>query len=383
MTYPFYQPSASHAEALLNRNQHVKTPNVGLFFGRFYDGFQSDWNIERDSKKSFIERTARLASQKEHEVYAQALAQRQRSLCESLGGVCMELQTTGPFVTGSGISHPVENGFTFHPTLGLPYLPASGVKGLLRGWVETWMEHTSQEAKDALIADWFGYSATRANEASAAGNLVFFDALPAGMTSMACDIMTPHMGGWYEKGDSINAAHFDQVAPGDWHSPVPVPFLVVESGVKFLWAIAPRLSGDTAIDKQRRQAAAAALAQLKLALEWVGAGTKTAVGYGRMVDMATEDAQKTIAALASSGIALGEEVWEAAKLSWNKGKVELSVQGNGKSAMPLTQQKAHDMCANLSAEDQERLKKKGKTITARAVVKVKGNLCELVSLNSL
>lgn len=380
MTYPFYQPSASHAEALLHRNQHLKTPNVGLFFGRFYDGFQPDWGIERDSKKSFIERTARLASQREHEEYAQKLADRQQRLCESLGGVCMTLQTTGPFVTGSGISHPVENGFTFHPTLGLPYLPASGVKGLLRGWVETWMEHTDQTAKDALIADWFGYST---KEASAAGNLVFFDALPAGLTSMACDIMTPHMGGWYEKGDSINATNFAQVAPGDWHSPVPVPFLVVQSGVKFLWGIAPRLSGDAANDAQRREQARQALAQLKLALEWVGAGAKTAVGYGRMVDTAAEEAQKSVANLASSGIALGEEVWEAAKLSWDKGKVELSVRGDGKSAAPLAQQKARDMCEGLTPEDKERLQKKGKTITARAVVKVTGNLYALVSLSSL
>lgn len=383
MTYPFYQPSAAHAEALLHRNQHLKTPNVGLFFGRFYDGFQSDWSIERASKKSFIERTARLASQREHEEYAQKLAQRQERLCQSLGGVCMTLQTTGPFVTGSGISHPVENGFTFHPTLGLPYLPASGVKGLLRGWVETWMEHADAQARDALIADWFGYSAQSANEASAAGNLVFFDALPVGLTSMACDIMTPHMGGWYEKGDGINAANFAQVAPGDWHSPVPVPFLVVQSGVKFLWGIAPRLSGDAASDAQRREQARQALAQLKLALEWVGAGAKTAVGYGRMVDTAAEEAQKSVANLASSGIALGEEVWEAAKLSWDKGKVELSVRGDGKSTAPLAQQKARDMCEGLKPEDKERLQKKGKTITARAVVKVTGNRFELVSISSL
>jgi CRISPR-associated protein Cmr6 len=32
----------------------------------------------------------------------------------------------------------VENGFLWHPTLGVPYLPGAAVKGLVRAYVEHW-----------------------------------------------------------------------------------------------------------------------------------------------------------------------------------------------------------------------------------------------------
>ena len=199
---------------------------------------------------------------------------------------------------------------------------------------------------------------------------------------MGCDVMTPHMGKWYEKGDAIGNDNFGQVAPSDWHSPVPVPFLVVRKGVKFQWAIAPRQSGEPSTAARRQEAVKRALQELKNALEWVGAGAKTAVGYGRLVDVAAEEVQRAQASLQSSGIALGQEEWPAAKASWNKGKVELLVEQSGKKAVPLLQQKARDMRSQLKAEDIAKLEK-GKPVTIRAIVDVKGNQAELVSIHSL
>lgn len=381
MSYPLYTTSAQAAHAW-GQNVHLDAPNVGLWWTRFYEGFTPDWQVETRSKKDFIERTAKWASQSGHARHAADLALRQKQLCESLGGATLLLETTGPMVTGSGISHPVENGFTFHPTLGLPYLPASGVKGLLRAWVEEWMTHESPEQRDALVREWFGHSGNGQDDKASAGSLVFFDALPAGAVSMGCDVMTPHMGKWYEKGDAIGNDNFGQVAPSDWHSPVPVPFLVVRKGVKFQWAIAPRQSGEPSTAARRQEAVKRALQELKNALEWVGAGAKTAVGYGRLVDVAAEEVQRAQASLQSSGIALGQEEWPAAKASWNKGKVELLVEQSGKKAVPLLQQKARDMRSQLKAEDIAKLEK-GKPVTIRAIVDVKGNQAELVSIHSL
>jgi len=386
MTYPLYRDSTASAQSLLSNNIKLDQPNVGLWFTRFYEGFTPGWEVEKSSKKDFIERTAKLAGQEDHKAPAQALAVRQQRLCESLGGACMTLETTGPFVTGTGISHPVENGLTFHPTLGLPYLPASGVKGLLRAWVEVWMAHESDAHKQALIEDWFGYSGTGPNADGCAGGLVFFDALPTGSVSMKCDVMTPHMGGWYEKGDSLSAQNFAQVAPGDWHSPVPVPFLVVCPKVKFQWAVAPRLVGDATVDAERRAAAAQALQALKEALEWVGAGAKTSVGYGRMVDTKAEEAKKRVAEFQSAGIAIGAEIWPEAKVSWDKGKVELVVEvvveNRSKKTVPLRQQAARDMRAQLTPNDIARLDK-GKPVKVRAEVEVQGNQITLLCISSL
>ena len=382
MTYPLYQASAVLAITALASNTLAENANVGLFFTRFYDGFDHGWEIDADSKKGFIEETAKLASKDAHTTHALALAQRQKRLCDSLGGQCITLETTGPFVTGSGLSHPVENGFTFHPTLGLPYLPASGVKGMLRAWVEVWMEHGTDAQCDALIHDWFGTpSDTPANQVCA-GSLIFFDALPTGATRMACDIMTPHMGKWYEKGGEIDANNFAKVAPGDWHSPVPVPFLVVSKGAKFQFAIAPRLIGEAAADARALSNVALAMGALKDALEWVGAGAKTSVGYGRMVDVAAEQAKDLAKNLKDAGIAIGQETWLAANVSWNKGKVELTVDYNGVKCAPLTQQAARDMRATLGDELIAKLEK-GKPVKAIAVVDVLGGRKTLVSLTKL
>ena len=88
--------------------------------------------------------------------------------------------------------------------------------------------------------------------------------------------MTPHMGEWYEKGASADPHNGDdwQSIPADWHNPKPITFLVVKKGVfRFMIAPTPRAQGaDVNV----------ALDQLEGALEFLGAGAKTAAGYGRM-----------------------------------------------------------------------------------------------------
>ena len=68
-------------------------------------------------------------------------------------------------------------------------------------------------------------------------------------------------------------------------SPTPIPFLVVREGATFRFAVAPRQPGE-----QWYEDCTTACAWLKAALEWIVAGAKTSVGYGRMrVDV---DAQR-------------------------------------------------------------------------------------------
>lgn len=383
MTYPLYRGSSAAAAELLKPGAKLDRPNIGLYFSRFYGGFsqEQEWKVLTESKKNFIEDTAK-TSQPSHSAYAKSFGERQKQLCERLGGVCAVLETTGPFVTGTGISHPVENGFTFHPTLGLPYLPASGVKGLLRAWVEVWMEHASAEERTSKIQQWFGSNTTATSPDGQTGELIFFDALPSNNVLMGCDIMTPHMGGWYENGDAITGDNFASVAPADWHSPVPVPFLVVKPKTSFLWCIAPKLTGQAQIDVVRKQAAVQALAALKAALEWVGSGAKTAVGYGRMVDTQIEQAQKKEENLKNSGIALGQETWPNAKATWDKGKQELMLTYSGRKTAPVRQQAAQKLRAQLKPEDITKLDK-GKVVTLQAQVEIQGNSASLLAVSSL
>ena len=50
-------------------------------------------------------------------------------LIDKRGGLPAVFESDSRFVTGLGRSHPVENGFAWHSTLGTPYLPGSSVKG--------------------------------------------------------------------------------------------------------------------------------------------------------------------------------------------------------------------------------------------------------------
>jgi CRISPR-associated protein Cmr6 len=149
---------------------------------------------------------------------------------------------------------------------------------LLRAWVEHWDDSLDEPARKQRVARWFGVDAETAKKEGTdehAGGLIFFDALPIKPVELALDVMTPHYGKWYEQGGEIkNPNQEPEKVPADWHDPIPVPFLVVKQA-DFLFAIAPRRTSDQA-------AAKSAMKVLAEALDWLGAGAKTAVGYGRM-----------------------------------------------------------------------------------------------------
>lgn len=187
-----------------------------------------------------------------------AATRRLTAMVSATGGRFEVCRTEGRFVTGLGRPHPVENGFAWHPTLGTPYLPGSSVKGLVRAWAEL-----SEEPKDQ-IARLLGSSAD-----ASAGTICFLDAIPVEPVKLEVDVLTPHYAGWSPS-----------KPPGDWSSPVPVPFLVTAADQRFVFSIIPRggrTSPEIAADLDLVRS------WLIEALAWEGAGAKTAVGYGRFV----------------------------------------------------------------------------------------------------
>ncbi|MDQ7012058.1 MAG: type III-B CRISPR module RAMP protein Cmr6, partial [Mariprofundaceae bacterium] len=122
------------------------------------------------------------------------------------------------------------------------------------------------------IRHWFGGDGDEQ-----AGELIFFDAIPTRPVQLKADIMTPHYGDWYARGDEIRDVSGEpEKVPADWHDPVPVPFLVVDKGASFQFAIGKQVDSDIDIKE--------VLEALTDALQWLGAGAKTAAGYGRMLE---------------------------------------------------------------------------------------------------
>ena len=174
--------------------------NAGLWFERFFDQFDDKWKVG-DEKAKWLKDNFNRNAGVDNQLKAHAIQQLQ--LAESLGGKGNVFQTEFHFVTGMGNPHPVENGLSWHPTMGVPYLSGAAVKGLIRSWLEVWEKETDDEQQKKKLLHWFGSTGKNPQEEgyeSGIGGLIFFDAFPIEPVQMNVDIMTPHMGKWYEKG---------------------------------------------------------------------------------------------------------------------------------------------------------------------------------------
>ena len=247
----------------------------GLWFERFFS-YPEKWTVGEKHKSHKADWVRSASGSCGDSTAIEKFSQRQVRLINHLQGQYQVYELDWHFVTGMGNPHPVENGFLWHPTLGTPYLQGSSVKGLLRSWME------QQGANPDTLHLWFGSESkepSHQNEddlikKNQAGALIFHDVIPVDRPKLGADIMTPHMGNWYEKGGSDRPADNPETVPADWHSPVPVSFLVTREA-RFLFAISPRTAA-------MKEVMDTVMAELENALEWLGAGSKTSVGYGAM-----------------------------------------------------------------------------------------------------
>lgn len=254
MSIPLYSPNGWSARTC-NR-----AANRGLVFDKYFDGWNSTFDGLESKERSKRDWLKRFSGAIPLEAAARAAA-RQCELVKALGGCAWTVEATSRFVTGTGIDNPLENGFVWHHTLGVPYLPASGLKGALRSYLKQWSDPKKSSENSALASRLLGDMS-----AKTAGGAILFDMLPTANLRLSADVMTPHYDEWYAEGKP----------PGDWISPNPIPFLVVEAGSRFEIGIAPR--DRKAVDPEDMKALRPLIGET---LEWIGLGAKTAVGYGR------------------------------------------------------------------------------------------------------
>jgi CRISPR-associated protein Cmr6 len=297
------------------------TPNLahaGLFFERFFDRYDDRWSVtdkKRDWLRDMVVKGNAWLSRQREDIEDRAFERIQ--MVEAMGGEWQCFQCPAHFCTGLGKEHPLENGFTFHPSTGSPYLPGSTIKGLLRGWLEVWEEQASEE-----IQSIFGSTKN-------AGELIVLDAIPTAPAHFVADIMTPHMGKWYEQGHTIGDLRSEaQKVPADWHAPNPIPFLTATK-VKLLFAILPRTSAA-----QKR--VGEAMASLREALLHGGVGSKTSSGYGHFE--ADEDAQQKLRT-------------RIKKIQEAKQQAEAEEQRNEARAKMPADERVFELCLEAHAQD--------------------------------
>lgn len=208
-----------------------------------------------------------------------------------------DLTLTNRMVVGLGEESVYETGMTLHPVYGMPYIPASAIKGMLRNFIINelfWDEDKNKASeelalKDPVFCQIFGCPEESIWKKARKGSIIFFDALPKGEVTVKADVMTPHYGEYYmdEKG---------KIPPADWLEPVPITFLTVEK-TKFTFAYAvredvPKVKYRKAKGTEEKEPiephdafAGQSFSQivdfwLPKALNEQGIGAKTAVGYG-------------------------------------------------------------------------------------------------------
>lgn len=316
--------------------------SLGLQFGMYLNIYDShDWSVPPDwSSNKRISLRCEMQSELLKGLQSRQIAMLQGNNKDS--SLTFVAKSTSPFVTGMGNEHPLENGFSFLNPYGLPYLPGSSIKGVLRRATEE-LIHTdwfSGEGKWSLMDiihlfgletlhtgnEWYqGFNVdnahiekylrfiapnqsdqqlknilaskspilelVRSSNLSARGVLNFWDCYPSGYRELEFDIMTPHQTDYYQK----------KREPHDSESPNPIRFLTIPPGSQFTFHIS--LSSDACQIREYMPGNWQEIIEkaFEHAFHWLGFGAKTAVGYGTMYRDKSKENPETESPIVKNG----------------------------------------------------------------------------------
>lgn len=222
-------------------------------------------------------------------------------------------ELVSPFISGLGSGHPTETGMILDRNTGLPYIPASEIKGIMRlahalnlkDSGKTVIKQGNINEKGEFIEDkngnqfmiddsepslrkYFGDTFTDTTKKDTVrGQLVFLDAFPANIPDLKVDIMNPHYQSYYKGPEKGKENQFK--GPIETESPIPIKFLTVEKGTEFIFRVFAMLllpltkeeeydGVDRTFGDNDNKAVAA---MFKKAFTELGFGGKTAIGYGK------------------------------------------------------------------------------------------------------
>lgn len=188
--------------------------------------------------------------------YAAAYARWRRAVGDDARFSRTELEVDGRLYIGLVRDNPLETGVAVNHTYGMPLIPGSSIKGVVRAAAMRWLKDRADA--NAFL---FGRGGEGPDETEA-GGVVFHDAwwVPEGEGKpFVPEVVTPHHRDYYNLG-SAHATDFDD--------PVPAPQIAVRG--RFLFVV----EGEGGWREL-------AMRLLTLALTECGVGGKTTSGYGR------------------------------------------------------------------------------------------------------
>ncbi len=227
------------------------------------------------------------------------------------------LTMSSPLVHGLGETHPMEKFLTFDRNTGIPYIPSTSVKGVLKtrlmvqelnkwslnpddGYLEAkeqkfLVEDKTAESKEnkilvnenyPLFKELFGGTEEKGKAESQAqrGKIIFLDAFPTTFPHLKKEIMTPHYSKYY--------SGKEQIGPTESQQPVPNAYLSVDpqdgqQKWNFVFLIHPELS-------QNHPEYVEKFMQIfeKEDVSDIGFGSKTAIGFGQFAPFSIQKWQE-------------------------------------------------------------------------------------------
>lgn len=252
----------------------IEAPNAGwLYYHDYYRDMNVDYN-DKDRLRGILpyaEHVAKKLFRIDPKKFAGS-----ENWFPFLGDQQFTLLTTYPgLLLGTGVAHETGAeeelilGFTFDHTTGLPLVPGSLIKGVLRSAFTAYPKHVldligqiteSDEPVNltALETEIFG---VRPGAEPQPGNEdIFYDAVPVFTDCFAARLFGP---------DHL-APH-----PGEFTDPIPLPFMKVLPGVAYRFDFSLRDGGFLSANQKVRL--------FQQLIEDLGVGAKTNVGYGNMI----------------------------------------------------------------------------------------------------
>lgn len=185
----------------------------------------------------------------------------------------LDMKSEWKVCVGLGIPSVYETSITLHHVYGLPYIPASAAKGLVRSYIvrELFNNDEQKAERNPDFCHIFGSK-------NASGSVIFFDAYPINKPEMVVDVINPHYKQYY--GGNSWPYDYDKLSP---------TFFIAFKETVFRFYIAVEAEKNrrlTQIDMKmpkENMTLDFTKAWLEKSLKEHGIGAKTSVGYGYLL----------------------------------------------------------------------------------------------------
>ncbi|HMX05177.1 MAG TPA: type III-B CRISPR module RAMP protein Cmr6 [Chitinophagales bacterium] len=212
--------------------------------------------------------------------YIKAFNARNQLINDSIKGIGFDevsftASTKWRMAIGMGEQHVLENNVTLHKVFGIPYIPGSSIKGVMRAYIIK--NYFQNNESDALkCQDFRRIFGSALGEYGQRGTIYFGDAIPNEPPHYAADVMTVHYPEYYQSEGAIPA--------NDWESPNPIYFLTIEKTAFNVSCFIEKrpVDGINLNGNMFKSVKELILGVFPTIISEFGIGAKTRKGYGKM-----------------------------------------------------------------------------------------------------